>query len=45
MAQARHWGGIYAELSKVRLSGLVVMTTAAGFFMAADFGGALISNQ
>lgn len=29
--KARHWGGIYSELSKVRLSALVVMTTGAGY--------------
>ena len=33
-AQARHWAGIYAELSKVRLSALVVMTTGAGFMFS-----------
>eukprot|EP01050_Picozoa_sp_SAG11_P003522 SAG11_NODE_201_length_12551_cov_67.866126_6_plen_378_part_00 len=31
---ARHWLGIYAELSKARLSALVVATTSAGFLFA-----------
>ena len=32
--KARHWGGIYSELSKVRLSALVVMTTGAGYMFS-----------
>merc|ERR1719162_39879 len=34
VARARHWAGIYAELSKVRLSALVVMTTGAGYMFS-----------
>ena len=31
---ARQWWGVYLELGKARLSGLVVITTAVGFIMA-----------
>jgi protoheme IX farnesyltransferase len=33
-SRARHWTGIYAELSKAKLSALVVATTTGGFLFA-----------